>query len=71
MTHKQRKQLHEKIADYIRRHENDSFAKIAEDLGGNISVPTLSNIAIAHGIRRGQGRKQYAVTNDLLQKLEQ
>jgi hypothetical protein len=67
MTRKQTQTLHLKIVDFIRRHEDLTYAEMSKELG--IPVPTLGNIALKYGIRIC--RKSYANLPDLLAKLEQ
>ena len=67
MTRKESAELQEKVADYIRRHEELTLKQMSSELG--ISVPYLSKIAIKFGQRRGCKGATYVVTADLLEKL--
>jgi uncharacterized protein YerC len=67
MTLKETKELHRKIADYIRRHPEKTYETIHAELG--LSIPMLSKIARQHGIFRKPQRASY-ISNDLLAKLE-
>ncbi len=49
MTRKETQQLHAKIAAYIQRHDSKTYSTMSEEL--KIPIPTLSEIAIKHGIR--------------------
>jgi hypothetical protein len=68
VTHKESKALHKKVADYILRHPEDSFAEISRTLG--LSVPTLSVIANKHGIHRRKASNRYAADAAFYAKLE-
>jgi uncharacterized protein YerC len=63
-----KKELHAKIAAYIQNHPELTYQQMKEKTG--ISVPTLSTIAIKHGIRRGKNTGRYKVNADLLKVLE-
>jgi uncharacterized protein YerC len=72
MTYKQIKEVHAKVADYVRRHETLTYYQMSAELG--ISVPMISKIARAHGIERRPAvtRTRTAQTvSALLAKLEE
>jgi DNA-binding MurR/RpiR family transcriptional regulator len=65
---KERAELHAKIAAYVQRHPEMTIVQIAGALG--MSETTVGKAARAHGIARIPGRRPYAITPDMLAKLE-
>jgi hypothetical protein len=56
VKHRELVELHARIAAYIQRHPDQTYVEMSRELG--ISIPTLSAIAIKHGITRGNCRYQ-------------
>jgi hypothetical protein len=67
MTYKETRKIHAKVADYIRRHPEQTYGDMSSYLG--ISLPMLSKIGKAHGIHR-KPEKSPADIQGLLAKLE-
>jgi hypothetical protein len=67
MTHREIKELHLRIAQYVKDHPELTLTAIGEEFG--LSLPMVSKIACDHGIRRAAKRGKPYDSATLLKRM--